>query len=381
MKICFIHNLYFPYAKGGAENVIKRVIDSALEKKIQCSVICSGPVEKIEVVEGVKVYYLKSDYYNLHSKPLVSRLVWHFFQAFNWEIYFKVRKILAKEKPKLVVTNNLIGLSFLIWRAAAKSGAKVMHVLHDVQLLYPSGLIFFGRENVVDSWLAKGWQLMTSRMNKYIDYIASPSQWLLTWHLERGFFKKAKSAIIKNPVELNQPVKVSKTDDKFSLVFVGQLEEHKGVKVLVEAFKILEANKPGRFKLIIVGGGSLFETMSELSAGYDIELKGKRTPAEVSATMAGAGAVIVPSTCYENAPLVILEAAANQVPVIGSRLGGIAEMLPAESLFKPGDASDLAKKISRLEQREIKCLVKIELRTGDDYLEDLLTLVEEDLSS
>ena len=43
--------------------------------------------------------------------------------------------------------------------------------------------------------------------------------------------------------------------------------------------------------------------------------------------MEQAEALVVPSICYENFPMVIVEAFANSLPVIGSSLGGIPEIL------------------------------------------------------
>jgi hypothetical protein len=60
--------------------------------------------------------------------------------------------------------------------------------------------------------------------------------------------------------------------------------------------------------------------------------------------------VIVPSTWWENAPLVILEAFRHRRPVICSDIGGMAEMVEdgvSGLLFRAGDAADLARTMRR----------------------------------
>jgi glycosyltransferase involved in cell wall biosynthesis len=61
--------------------------------------------------------------------------------------------------------------------------------------------------------------------------------------------------------------------------------------------------------------------------------------------------VVVPSVWYENAPLVISEAFAFNVPVLASDLGGMAELLNdgkrGGALFKPGDYRSLASAVRR----------------------------------
>jgi len=65
----------------------------------------------------------------------------------------------------------------------------------------------------------------------------------------------------------------------------------------------------------------------------------------------------------ETGPLVVLEAFAAGVPVIGSRLGGIAEMVKEEQdglLFRAGDPSDLASMIKKYSAKQslMKKIVK-----------------------
>jgi glycosyltransferase involved in cell wall biosynthesis len=65
-------------------------------------------------------------------------------------------------------------------------------------------------------------------------------------------------------------------------------------------------------------------------------------------------AVVLPSECYENNPRSVLEAFASGKPVIGSRIGGIPELVKDREtglLFSPGDPRDLREKILGLLKR------------------------------
>jgi len=62
-------------------------------------------------------------------------------------------------------------------------------------------------------------------------------------------------------------------------------------------------------------------------------------------------AAIIPSEWYENNPISVLEAFALGMPVIGSRIGGIPELIKDKEtglLFEPGNAEDLRSKIKYL---------------------------------
>jgi glycosyltransferase involved in cell wall biosynthesis len=71
----------------------------------------------------------------------------------------------------------------------------------------------------------------------------------------------------------------------------------------------------------------------------------------VPEALAALDVLVVPSVWYENAPLVISEAFALGLPVVASRLGGMAEMVTDGKngiLFTPGDAADLARVLADL---------------------------------
>jgi glycosyltransferase involved in cell wall biosynthesis len=57
---------------------------------------------------------------------------------------------------------------------------------------------------------------------------------------------------------------------------------------------------------------------------------------------------IVPSRYAEILPLAALEAMAAGLPVVAARAGGLAEAVPEEGLYEPGDVAGLAHKVRAL---------------------------------
>jgi glycosyltransferase involved in cell wall biosynthesis len=146
---------------------------------------------------------------------------------------------------------------------------------------------------------------------------------------------------------------------EFRLLYLGRWHPDKGIDVLIKAVRTLPEELP--LKLVIHGLGNSAEgcdyaaTMRRLAAGDPrIAFEPPIARPQLAAALACASAVAVPSTWMEMAPLVVLEAKAAGLPVIGSRIGGIAEFVrePEEGcLVPPGDVLALAQAISAMVSR------------------------------
>jgi glycosyltransferase involved in cell wall biosynthesis len=122
-------------------------------------------------------------------------------------------------------------------------------------------------------------------------------------------------------------------------LYVGRLSEEKGVRVLAQAWRLLDG-----IPLLVAGDGPL----SNLAWPKDVQYLGREPRERVLALMQNASVLIFSSTWYECAPMTILEAFACGLPVIGSNLGSTAELVDHRRtglLFRPGDAEDLARQV------------------------------------
>jgi glycosyltransferase involved in cell wall biosynthesis len=123
-----------------------------------------------------------------------------------------------------------------------------------------------------------------------------------------------------------------------SFLFAGRLAREKGVEVLVEAAKLSGVD------LVIAGEGPLAPWLRE-QLDEHITQVGRVSPAEVSDLLERSAAAVVPSTCFENAPLSVLEPMARGVPVLAADIGGIPELIRDGIdglLVEPGSAVQLA---------------------------------------
>ena len=359
MKIALINNLYKPYNKGGAERVTESLINDWQKLGHSCFLISTKPKNKKEVNENPRTYYLNSEYYNLAHKSFIYRLFWQIANLFNFNFNRrkKLKNILQKEKPDLIISNNLMGIGLWTFRIIKKLGIKHEHILHDVQLFYPSGLIIWGKEKKTKSLTAKIYQAIARRIIGSPDMIISPSRWLLDEHLKRSYFKNSQSQVRPNPINIKKLDKgeelyqeEKKKEESFNFLFVGQIENHKGIIFLIEVFK--NFTKEGA-KLKIVGSGSLEKKVLQMIAeDKRFEFLGRKDLPALAFELQNSDCLIVPSLCYENSPTIIYEAKVFNLPIIASDLGGIPELINGkqEYLFKAGDKNDLIEKMEKIIQ-------------------------------
>jgi glycosyltransferase involved in cell wall biosynthesis len=111
------------------------------------------------------------------------------------------------------------------------------------------------------------------------------------------------------------------------VTFVGRIEPQKGVTDLMAAFEIVLARKPTA-RLVLVGDGVLRDGLGEhaLVRQGAVLLVGPKPLAKVADYIAAADVFTLPSHA-EGTPNVVLEALASGRPVVGSRVGGIPDVL------------------------------------------------------
>lgn len=328
MKIVIINNLYPPYNKGGAETIIVNMVKKLENSGHEVFVISSSPKESYQ---GNNVYYIKSPYQKLKDKSTTEKLFLYLQNKQSKEI----KEILIKEKPALVVTHNLLGLGFKTAKIISDLKIVHKHYLHDIQLLHPSGLMYYKKENIINSPQAKIYQYLNKQYFKNTIEVISPSKWLIELHQAKGFFKDAKTIIRKPEIRIE---KINIAKDENLCLFVGQIEPHKGIKELLSAFEDIKDKR-----LELVGDGSLKGQNKD-----NIKFLGRLNRGETLNKIAEANLLIVPSICYENYPTVILEAQALGTKVIGSKLGGISELLQEDEMFEPMNINSLKDKIKEL---------------------------------
>ena len=385
MKICLINNLYPPYSVGGAERVVERIAKEAVKNGDQAVVITWRPWvglkswQPIRTVEdGVVIYRFWVpnifSYKNLAKHNFVLKLIWHKIDIFNCFSARIIKKILEQKKPDEVQTHNLMGIGFGAPRVIQKLGIKHTHYLHDVQLVEPSGVLPWNHER--DSLWQKIYSLVIKSRFGRPDAIISPSKFLVEFYQKRGFF--CGSQWLTTPSRLERDTPPSKGGDNLvspyegemprhtpgqrgrGFLFVGSLVDHKGIRVLMKAWDMVDKN--ARVELHIVGDGELKKEVEEWARGTNsppdpslekrgddrVKVYGRLNEKELEEVYKKSDVLIFPSICIENHPTVIDEAHRFGLRVIASDTGGVKEMMgEGDVLVVPGETHPLTPLLGR----------------------------------
>lgn len=158
-----------------------------------------------------------------------------------------------------------------------------------------------------------------------------------------------RSTVIHNGLRPEELVPVPPQPDAADFVFVGELRDLKGIFPLVDALAGVTRPDGTPANLVMAGDGpdrtALEARIADRNLSTRVTLVGSRPAREVFAM----GRVAVVPSLAESLPYVVMEAAAAQLPVISTRVGGISEIFgpTADRLIAPGDAAALASEMTR----------------------------------
>jgi glycosyltransferase involved in cell wall biosynthesis len=165
----------------------------------------------------------------------------------------------------------------------------------------------------------------------------------------RGCGIKGRFKVVPNVVDTSlfyPPEKNQKIHDDKKILFVGSLKPVKGLPYLFDALSELGRERID-WHLDIVGEGAAREEYEQmvvrLGLDHKIKFHGLRTKREVSGFMRQADFFVLPSL-WENLPCVIIEAMASGLPIVSTDVGGIPELINAETgiLVPPGNVTRLS---------------------------------------
>lgn len=358
-------NNYF-YRRGGAESVFLDHID--LFTAAGWEVVPFAMQHPANLQSAWSEYFVSEIEYGGAGGPLTKAR-----QAakviYSLEARRKIRALIGRAPPTIAHAHNVYHhISPSIFGALKAQGVPLVMTAHDLKLACPAyKMLSRGRvcercqggriHNVLlhrcvkESALVSGLVLLETLVHRSfglyrntIDRLIAPSRFyrdkLAEWGWDAG-----RVAYIPNSIDAKAYSPATHEGDY--VVYAGRLAPEKGLATLLRAAALSHQ------RLVLAGSGPEEQTLRKLAGevGADVAFTGYLDRPELKRVIGEARALVLPSEWYENAPISVLEAYALGRPVIGTRIGGIPELIAdgeTGSLVEPGNAAMLAEALAGL---------------------------------
>jgi len=349
MKILIIHN---HYQQAGGENII---VDAQVEL-----------LQKY----GNEIFLYQRDNKEIENYSLIKKFFFFFSTMFSFRTVRDVRNLIRKERPDIAHVHNVFPLiSPSIYWVLTKEKLPFVQTVHNFRFLCPNGL-FYRQGQICELCKmchygnAVRWKCYRNSFSLSLLY--ATTIWL---HRKIGSFDLASLFIIVNPFTRNKILESTLTNEEkirfipnffqpsemdesagheAGIVYLGRLSAEKGVGDLLACLKLVQ-----KITFTIAGTGSEESHLKEIAKLYPerVCFTGFVSGKEKSRLINQALAVVLPSKCYEQLPLVALEAMSAGKPLIVPDMAGLGSLVKKDETglrYKPGNVADLAEKIQRL---------------------------------
>lgn len=278
----------------------------------------------------------------------LRKLFLPFASIFNFKTYRDIKRIIKKEKIDIVHVHNTLSLvSPSVYYAAKKKKVPVVQTVHNFRLLCPAAT-FYRDGKICEDCVSKGFkcavknkcyrnsrlQTLTAvwiqrihrlfKIYKKINYICL-TDFNKEKLLQHGQIKEKQIFVKPNFCKVNNTI-IPYNEREDYYVFVGRLDETKGIRFMLEAFKELR----GKANLVVCGTGPLDFYCKEYIKQNNldnIEFVGFVDRDTAIDYISKAKALVLPTQWYEGFPMTIVEAFFVGTPVIGPNMGNVGNLI------------------------------------------------------
>ncbi len=330
-RIMFLNVLFEPYIGGGAEIILKNLVKLTKEIGYDVSVVTlwNRKYLKKDTIDDIDIYRLpiKNLYlpYGETRPPAVKRKIWHIIDIYNSFAKKELKNVIKKISPNIISVHNIAGFSISCFDVMTELNIPFIQVLHDSHFICPTSMFKNNKICEKQCFSCKIMRYPYKQKSNKATAVVGVSKFILNKLLSYGYFNKVpiKKVIYNRSYGFSLPSNVSKNNNLITFGFIGTLAPNKGVELLLKYFSKI---KKDNWILLIAGSGSK-DYANYLKNKYNaknINFLGTTKPENFFPQI---DATVVPSIYEDPLPSVVFESFYFGIPVLGSKFGGIPEMI------------------------------------------------------
>ncbi|WP_338793013.1 glycosyltransferase [Bernardetia sp. MNP-M8] len=390
MKIALGVGYYYPDSIGGTEKYVHDLATYLVSQNIEVSIIAPSSSEDCKATGNYSYQNndVKGKEYTVYRfevpKELSHEEITDKVICRGWQNF---EELLNKLKPDIFHLHTLsTTLNYRHLKIAKEKGIKTLFTAHIPGIICPKGDFIqypnkvcngklhnstcgycyaqqrhknkivaevtgtLAKSNFVSSLLEKKipqFSIVSQKKNtlqeleENTNHIIAVCQWLynafLINNVSPNHLKICRQGVSTSYLESQiktESVELQDDSHNIKIGFIGRLEPIKGLHILLDAYeKVVRENTDIKLELHIVAVKQelhldYYKQLQEQIKSLPNIIYQESLPAEkVSLFMAKLDYLCIPSTWLETGPIVAYEAFANQIPIIGANIGGLAELV------------------------------------------------------
>lgn len=337
MRILMINKFLYP--RGGSESYMLYLADYL--KKVGHDVEFFGMYDEKNTVGNAAGLYTQN--MDFHTDG-IGRFMYPFKIIYSFEAKRKIMKVIDRFKPDIVHMNNInFQLTPSVIHGIKKKKIPIVQTVHDYQMICPNHLLYnfnthtpcekcvggsyvsciknrcihgSKAKSIIGAVEAKFYDIF--KIYKNVDLFVCPSEFLENKLLSARSYYKGKTKTIHNYIDKEKFKNTSQKEEHY-IAYVGRLSKEKGIENIRDAAKLLP-----EYTFMVAGSGPDEAILKNIP---NVKIAGFLTGDKLFEFVSKAKVLLLPSVCYENCPLSILEAQCMGVPVVTMNSGGMAELV------------------------------------------------------
>lgn len=376
LRILLVNANYADGTVGGTQSFTASLAGWLRDAGHTVGVMCQGHDDFSEVLDDILVYRVCPPRFPVSNDLKIAYWINQTLSIQNPLISHKVSRVFEKFNPDICHIQMLRQLTPTVIDVARRKSIPIVQTVHEWFSLWNFNA--YQRKDSPQKIYSSPPPIVRAlkshhrSLSRGVSHVCAPSLTAVEPYIQDGYFSGVPLTIIPNSTQFSDTDPGRLADERalrrraarpIEFLFLGRLDYYKGVGTLLQAMKIL---KDDPMVLHIAGEGVMEAEVVAATVDSRIVFHGAVSGAVKESLIARSDVMVCPSTWTETFGLSVLEGFAAGMPVIGSRVGALPDLIRDEQeglLVDPGSVDQLAKSMRRMLEPDLRAAMSIRAAT------------------